>query len=162
MALPDRDVYVMVGDGSYLMLNSEIATSVTLGFKLIIVVLNNHGFACINRLQRQCGGEPFNNLFQDLPQDSGKSPTIDFAAHAASLGALSENIDNIDRLEDALRRAIASPKTYVIVIETDPVLTTEAGGSWWDVAVPEVSESQSVRHAKAAYLVAKSKQSKKQ
>ncbi len=162
MALPDRDVYVMVGDGSYLMLNSEIATSVNLGFKLIIVVLNNHGFACIDRLQRQCGGEPFNNLFQDLPQESGESPTIDFAAHAASLGALSENIDHIDRLEDALKRAIASPKTYVIVIETDSVRTTEAGGWWWDVAVPENSESESVRRALADYLAAKQSQSKKQ
>lgn len=162
MALPDRDVYVMVGDGSYLMLNSEIATSVTLGLKLIIVVLNNHGFACINRLQRQCGGKSFNNLFQDFQQTSGELPAIDFAAHAASLGALSENVDHIDHLENALQRAIDSPKTYVVVIETDPVLTAEAGGSWWDVAVPEISESENVRRAHADYLAAKQSQSKKQ
>ena len=141
---------------------SLIATSVTLGIKLIIVVLNNHGFACIDRLQRQCGGESFSNLFQDLQQTSGELPAIDFAAHAASLGALSENVDDIDHLEDALQRAIASAKTYVVVIETDSVLTTEAGGSWWDVAVPESSESESVRRAHADYLVAKQSQSKKQ
>ena len=152
----------MLGDGSYLMLNSEIATSVTLGIKLIIVVLNNHGFACINRLQRQCGGESFNNLFRDLQQSSGELPAIDFAAHAAALGALSENVDGIDHLEDALQRAMAAPKTYVVVIETDPVLTAEAGGSWWDVAVPEISESENVRRAHADYLAAKQSQSKKQ
>ncbi|TMH13438.1 MAG: 3D-(3,5/4)-trihydroxycyclohexane-1,2-dione acylhydrolase (decyclizing), partial [Betaproteobacteria bacterium] len=88
MAKPEREVIVMVGDGSYLMLNSEIATSVMLGKKLIIVVLDNLGYGCINRLQQACGGEPFNNLFDDCVQRPDGAPRIDFAAHAASLGAL--------------------------------------------------------------------------
>ena len=87
MADPAREVIVMVGDGSYLMLNSEIATSVMLGLKLVIVVLDNRGFGCINRLQQQVGGAPFNNLLADTRHAT--LPAIDFAAHAASLGARS-------------------------------------------------------------------------
>ncbi len=162
MALADRDVYVTVGDGSYLMLNSEIATSIALGIKLTIVVLNNHGFACIDRLQRQCGGESFNNLFRDLTLTSGELPAIDFAAHAASLGAQSENVDHISKLEGALQRALESRKTYVVVIETDSVRTTEAGGSWWDVAVPETSDTEKGKRAHADYIAAKQNQSQKQ
>ena len=88
MAHPNREVVVMVGDGSYLMLNSEIATSVMLGTKLVIVVLDNRGYGCIHRLQRAVGGEGFNNLFDDCVQGSPGMPAIDFAAHARSLGAL--------------------------------------------------------------------------
>ena len=80
----------MVGDGSYLMMNSEIATSIALGLKLTIVVLDNRGFGCINRLQRSCGGEPFNNLLDD-PDRAPRAPAIDFAAHARALGALAQN-----------------------------------------------------------------------
>jgi 3D-(3,5/4)-trihydroxycyclohexane-1,2-dione acylhydrolase (decyclizing) len=149
MADPSREVTVMLGDGSYLMLNSEIATSVMLGLKLVIVVLDNGGFACINRLQQQVGSEPFNNLFADTRHAT--LPAIDFAAHAASLGALSERVDGIAGLEAALERARAAERTCVIVIATDPTLSTEAGGAWWDVAVPEVSERAKVRRARAAY-----------
>jgi 3D-(3,5/4)-trihydroxycyclohexane-1,2-dione acylhydrolase (decyclizing) len=149
MADPSREVIVMVGDGSYLMLNSEIATSVMLGLKLVIVVLDNGGFGCINRLQQQVGAEPFNNLFADARHAS--LPAIDFAAHAASLGALAETVDGIAGLEEALGRAWAADRTCVVVIATDPTRSTEAGGAWWDVAVPEVSERASVRRARAAY-----------
>jgi 3D-(3,5/4)-trihydroxycyclohexane-1,2-dione acylhydrolase (decyclizing) len=149
MADPSREVTVMLGDGSYLMLNSEIATSVMLGLKLVIVVLDNGGFACINRLQQQVGSEPFNNLFADTRHAT--LPAIDFAAHAASLGALSETVDGIAGLEAALERARAAERTCVIVIATDPTLSTEAGGAWWDVAVSEVSERAKVRRARAAY-----------
>lgn len=152
MAAPDRDVQVMVGDGSYLMLNSEIATSVMLGRKLTITVLDNRGFGCINRLQRGTGGAPFNNLLADTNHET--MPEIDFAAHAASLGARSEKVAGIDELEAALGRARASERTYVIVIETDPAISTEAGGAWWDVAVPEVSSRPQVRAARAAYEAA--------
>jgi 3D-(3,5/4)-trihydroxycyclohexane-1,2-dione acylhydrolase (decyclizing) len=151
MAMPDREVIVIVGDGSYLMLNSEIATSVMLDQKLVIVVLDNHGYGCINRLQQACGGAPFNNLFADAVQGGSGAPTIDFAAHAASLGALSENVKTIRELEAALRRARAAERTYVVCIETDPNRTTEEGGWWWEVAVPEVSDRESVRKARAAY-----------
>jgi len=149
MASPDRDVHVMVGDGSYLMLNSEIATSVMLGRKLTITLLDNRGFGCINRLQQQTGGAPFNNLLADANHEV--LPEIDFAAHAASLGARSEKVAGIAELEAALRRARASDRTYVIVIDTDPAISTAAGGAWWDVAVPEVSSRPQVRAARAAY-----------
>lgn len=149
IAAPERDVFVMVGDGSYLMMNSEIATSVMLGHKLIIVVLDNRGYGCINRLQRSTGSESFNNLLADTQHDS--LPDIDFAAHAASLGALAAHVATIADLEGALERAKAAGRTSVIVIDTDPMVTTEAGGWWWDVAVPEVSEHEAVRAARKAY-----------
>lgn len=151
MARPEREVIVIVGDGSYLMLNSEIATSVLLGKKLVVVVLDNHGYGCINRLQRACGGAPFNNLFDDCVQGAEGAPRIDFAAHAASLGALAENVKTIPQLEAALKRARAATRTCVVCIETDPDRTTEAGGWWWDVAVPEVSDRAEVRRAREAY-----------
>ncbi|HZC15480.1 MAG TPA: 3D-(3,5/4)-trihydroxycyclohexane-1,2-dione acylhydrolase (decyclizing) [Caulobacteraceae bacterium] len=149
MADPTRDVIVMVGDGSYLMLNSEIATSVMLGLNLTIVVLDNRGFGCINRLQQSVGAAPFNNLLADARHDA--MPEIDFAAHAASLGAASEKVDDIAGLEAAMARARASDRTYVIVIDTDPAVSTQAGGAWWDVAIPEISERPAVEAARAAY-----------
>jgi 3D-(3,5/4)-trihydroxycyclohexane-1,2-dione acylhydrolase (decyclizing) len=149
MADPARDVTVMVGDGSYLMMNSEIATSVMLGLKLTIVVLDNRGFGCINRLQRATGGAPFNNLLENARHET--LPDIDFAAHAAALGAGAEKVASLGALEDALRRARANPRTTVIVIDTDPMISTDAGGAWWDVAVPEVSERAEVRAARERY-----------
>jgi 3D-(3,5/4)-trihydroxycyclohexane-1,2-dione acylhydrolase (decyclizing) len=151
LARPDREVIVIVGDGSYLMLNSEIATSLLLDQKLVIVVLDNHGYGCINRLQQACGGAPFNNLFADSVQGKSGAPKIDFAAHAAAMGALAENVKTIPELEAALKRARAADRTYVVCIETDPNRTTEEGGWWWEVAVPEVSDRESVRKARAAY-----------
>jgi 3D-(3,5/4)-trihydroxycyclohexane-1,2-dione acylhydrolase (decyclizing) len=149
LALPDRDIVVMVGDGSYLMLNSEIATSILLGQKLTIVVLDNHGFGCINRLQNATGNASFNNLFADTRHVD--LPQIDFRAHAESLGAIAERAVTVDELEAALDRARDNDRTTVVVIETDPLVTTEAGGHWWDVAVPEVSEQKKVVAARAAY-----------
>jgi len=158
MAKPDREIIVMVGDGSYLMLNNEIATSVMLDKKLIIVLLDNHGYGCINRLQQSCGGKPFNNMFDDCLQFGEGAPDIDFAANAASLGALSEKVANIPELEAALQRARAANRTYLICIETDDTRTTDEGGWWWEVAVPEESPSESVREARAAYLRGKENQ----
>jgi 3D-(3,5/4)-trihydroxycyclohexane-1,2-dione acylhydrolase (decyclizing) len=149
MAEPERDVIVMLGDGSYLMMNSEIATSVMLGLKLTLVVLDNRGFGCINRLQQSVGGAPFNNLLADARHAA--LPDIDFAAHAASLGALSEKVDGIAALEAAMGRAAAATRTYVIVIDTDPAPSTDAGGAWWDVAVPQVSARPAVTAARADY-----------
>ncbi|MGF6229532.1 3D-(3,5/4)-trihydroxycyclohexane-1,2-dione acylhydrolase (decyclizing) [Inquilinus ginsengisoli] len=147
LARPDREVYVLVGDGSYMMMNSEIATAVQQGVKLTIVVLDNRGFGCINRLQNATGGASFNNLFRDI---DGAQP-IDFALHAASMGAASEKVAGIAELEGALLRAKATDQTSVIVVDTDPMVTTEAGGAWWDVAVPEVSDRDQVRRARAGY-----------
>jgi len=152
MAAPDRDVHVLVGDGSYLMLNSEIATSVMLGLKLTITVLDNRGFGCIDRLQRHTGGAAFNNLLVDARHQI--LPRIDFAAHAASLGAQAQKVANVDEFEAALQAARTSNRTSVIVIETDPTMTTQAGGAWWDVAVPEVSERPEVRKARVDYEAA--------
>ncbi|CAB3642365.1 3D-(3,5/4)-trihydroxycyclohexane-1,2-dione acylhydrolase (decyclizing) [Paraburkholderia rhynchosiae] len=151
LARPEREVIVMVGDGSYLMMNSEIATSVMLGAKLIIVVLDNRGYGCINRLQQACGGAPFNNLLEDCMQGPLGAPQIDFAAHARSLGAQAEHVANVAELEAALQRARAADRTYVISIDTDPARTTSDGGWWWEVAVPEVSTRASVRDARASY-----------
>jgi 3D-(3,5/4)-trihydroxycyclohexane-1,2-dione acylhydrolase (decyclizing) len=150
MAEPHREVHVLVGDGSYLMLNSELATSVMLGQKLIVTVLDNRGFGCINRLQRASGAAAFNTLWADSTHQM--IPEIDFAAHAASLGAKAEKVANIAALEQALTRARSSDRTHVIVIETDPTAATEAGGAWWDVAIPEVSVRPEVRAARAAYV----------
>ncbi len=91
---------------------------------------------------------PFNNLFDDCVQGPGGAPRIDFAAHAASMGALAENVKTIPELEAALARARAADRTYVICIDTDPARTTDEGGWWWEVAVPEVSEREAVREAR--------------
>ncbi|RWM22953.1 MAG: 3D-(3,5/4)-trihydroxycyclohexane-1,2-dione acylhydrolase (decyclizing) [Mesorhizobium sp.] len=149
MAKPDEEVVVMIGDGSYLMLNSEIATSVMLGLKLTIVLLDNRGYGCINRLQMATGGANFNNLLKDARHEI--LPDIDFAAHAASLGAIAEKVSSIAGLETALAQAKKNTRTTVLVIDTDPLVSTEAGGSWWDVAVPEVSVRPQVNAARRKY-----------
>jgi 3D-(3,5/4)-trihydroxycyclohexane-1,2-dione acylhydrolase (decyclizing) len=138
------------------MLNSEIATSVMLGRKLILVILDNRGFGCINRLQHATGGAGFNNLLKDSRHEV--LPEVDFALHARSLGAVSEKVDTLSSLGEALVRARASDRTYAVVIDTDPLPSTDAGGHWWDVAVPEVSERAEVQAAREAYLVALSRQ----
>jgi 3D-(3,5/4)-trihydroxycyclohexane-1,2-dione acylhydrolase (decyclizing) len=121
-----------------------------LGQKLTVVLLDNRGFGCINRLQHATGGERFNNLFDyntahNVPHD------IDFAAHARSLGAIAEKVDSIADLETALKKAKQNDRSTVIVIDTDPMISTEAGGHWWDVAVPEVSERKEVLAARKTY-----------
>lgn len=158
MAKPDSEVFVMVGDGSYLMLNSEIATSVMLGHKIIAVVLDNRGYGCIHRLQQFCGGPGFNNLLDDCLTVEGGAPKTDFAAHAASLGAKAEKVGNIRELEAALERAKASDISYVVTLDTDALTDTEEGGSWWDVVVPEVSERSQVQEARKRYEAYKARQ----
>jgi 3D-(3,5/4)-trihydroxycyclohexane-1,2-dione acylhydrolase (decyclizing) len=151
LAHPAREVCVMVGDGSYLMMNSEIATSVALGAKLTIVVLDNRGFGCIQRLQAATGGASFNNLLDDA------APRVDFAAHARSLGAQAEHAGMND-LKSALQRALRSKQTSVVVIDTDPRRGTAEGGVWWDVAVTEAPKSAAQKSARAAYERARKKQ----
>ena len=151
LAKPDREVIVIVGDGSYLMMNSELATSVMLGAKLIVVLLDNRGYGCINRLQQACGGAPFNNLIDDCRQGPQGAPAIDFAMHARALGATAEHVANIGELEAAMQRARAADRSYLISIDTDPARPTEEGGWWWEVAVPEVSEREAVKKARAGY-----------
>jgi 3D-(3,5/4)-trihydroxycyclohexane-1,2-dione acylhydrolase (decyclizing) len=156
MANPDKDVVVMLGDGSYMMMNSEIATSVSLGRKLTIVVLDNHGFGCINRLQMATGGANFNNLWQDCIMEA--QPEIDFRAHAEAMGAIAVKVSSIGELESALATAKTNDRTTVVVIETHPLVVTEAGGTWWDVAVAEVSVRPEVAKARASYDIAKASQ----
>jgi 3D-(3,5/4)-trihydroxycyclohexane-1,2-dione acylhydrolase (decyclizing) len=123
-----------------------------LGRKLTVVVLDNRGYGCINRLQRATGGESFNNLLRDTVHAT--LPDIDFVAHARSLGAIAEKASGIAELEAALGRARDSTRSHVIVIDTDPMTITDAGGHWWDVAVPEVSPRPTVRAAHEHYLQA--------
>jgi 3D-(3,5/4)-trihydroxycyclohexane-1,2-dione acylhydrolase (decyclizing) len=139
------------------MLNSELATSVMLGHKLILVVLDNRGYGCINRLQQATGSAPFNNLLENCVSVDEGAPKIDFAGHARALGATAESVSGISELEAALGRARESKKSYVIALDTDPFMTS-AGGYWWDVAVPEVSPREQVQTAHEKYLEAKRKQ----
>ena len=152
LAHPKREVCVLVGDGSYLMLNSEIATSVALGAKLTIVVLDNRGFGCIERLQAATGGASFNNLL------GAEAPRVDFAAHARSLGAEAQHVPNLSSLETALKKAIKARKTSVVVIDTDPRRGTAEGGTWWDVAVTAAPRNTSQQKARKAYELARRKQ----
>ena len=152
LAHPRREVCVLVGDGSYLMLNSEIATSVALGAKLVIVVLDNRGFGCIERLQEATGGASFNNLLADA------APRVDFAAHARSLGAQAEKVSSLQALQPALSRALRARRTSVVVIDTDPRRGTQEGGAWWDVAVTAAPRTSSQEKARNAYELARRRQ----
>lgn len=151
MAEPDRDVIVMVGDGSYMMMNSELATSVAMGLKITVVITDNRGYGCINRLQMGTGGAEFNNLYAHT---NVHPMAIDFAAHAASMGASARKVSSIAELEEALAAARDATVTTVIVIDTDPYPTPEAGGHFWDVAVPEVSPRGQVNEARVRYEAA--------
>jgi 3D-(3,5/4)-trihydroxycyclohexane-1,2-dione acylhydrolase (decyclizing) len=152
MARPDADVVVMVGDGSYMMLNSELATSVMIGKKITVVLLDNRGYGCINRLQMATGGANFNNLLKDSYHDV--MPEIDFAKHAEAMGAVALKVSSIAELEQALKDTRDNGRTTVVVIDTDPLITTDEGGNWWDVAVPEVSPRDSVKAARENYVKA--------
>jgi 3D-(3,5/4)-trihydroxycyclohexane-1,2-dione acylhydrolase (decyclizing) len=148
-AEPDQDTIVFCGDGSYLLLNSDIYSSVLTQKKLIILVLDNGGFAVINKLQNGTGNESYNCLFTDCPTVP-EAFAVDFEAHARAMGADAETVANPDKLADAFKRAKASDKTTVIVMEVDAFegWTTE-GHAWWEVGTPEVSKHAKVRSAHA-------------
>jgi 3D-(3,5/4)-trihydroxycyclohexane-1,2-dione acylhydrolase (decyclizing) len=149
MARPAADVICMVGDGSYMMSNSELATAVMMGVPFTVVITDNRGYGCINRLQKGTGGAGFNNL---LDQSYHVNPShIDFAAHAASMGAVAVKVATIAELEAELRNAKSATRPVVIVIDTDPWPSTEAGGAWWDVGIPAVSTRAEVNAARATY-----------
>ena len=155
MARPTQEVIVMVGDGSYMMMNSEIATSVMLGKKLIIVVLDNRGYGCIQRLQLASGSPRFNNLLDDCVPEGGEVSQIDFALHARSMGADAVHVADVASLKAAMVTARAATKTQVIVIDTTHTRTTDDGGCWWEVAIPEVSERTEVNTAFENYIESK-------
>ncbi|NKN37269.1 3D-(3,5/4)-trihydroxycyclohexane-1,2-dione acylhydrolase (decyclizing) [Agrobacterium sp. a22-2] len=153
MAEPHRDVIVMVGDGSYMMMNSELATAVAMGLKITVVITDNRGYGCINRLQMETGGAEFNNLYAHTNLDG--PPPIDFAAHAASMGASTTKVGSIAELEKALEAAREAIVTTVVVIDTDPYPVPDAGGYWWDVVVPQVSARSQVNEARTRYEAAR-------
>ena len=157
---PDNDTIVFVGDGSYLMLNSDIYSSVLTGKKLIILLCDNGGFAVINKLQNNTGNSSFNNLIADTPTATNQV-IVDFAAHAASMGATSETISSMSEFDEAFARAKASDKTYVIEIKVDPYegWTTE-GHTWWEVGTPHVTENASVKAAHEEWESGRAKQRK--
>ncbi len=155
MARPHADVICMVGDGSYMMANSELHTAVMMGLPFTVVITDNRGYGCINRLQQGTGGAPFNNLLDDSYHVNPSH--IDFVAHAASMGARAVKAANITELEVALREAKTAKIPMVIVIDTDPAPSTEAGGTWWDVAVPQVSTRPEVQAKRADYDAAKTR-----
>ncbi|MDD9923880.1 MAG: 3D-(3,5/4)-trihydroxycyclohexane-1,2-dione acylhydrolase (decyclizing) [Boseongicola sp.] len=149
MAEPDRDVIAMVGDGSYMMANSELATAAMMGIKITVVITDNRGFGCINRLQKGTGGAEFNNLLDTAYHVNPSA--IDFAGHTRAMGAESVHVGSISELETALETAKSASGPFVAVIDTDPYPSTEFGGSWWEVAVPEVSERSEVQDARKNY-----------
>lgn len=149
MARPDSDVVCMLGDGSYMMANSELATAVMMGIPFTVVLTDNRGYGCINRLQKGTGGAGFNNL---LDESYHVNPShIDFAAHAAAMGAKAIKVATIADLERELVAAKGSKIPVVIVIDTDPWPSTEAGGTWWDVAIPQESTRPEVQVKHAEY-----------
>ena len=145
MADPSRDVFVMVGDGSYMMMNSDIYSSVLAGHKMIVLVCDNGGFGVINRLQNGKGGASFNNLLKDSKVK--EAFPVDFIRHAESMGALARRADTLDQLRDALKWAKSNDRTTVISIVTDAFAWTP-GDAWWDVGVPQVSEREEVQAAR--------------
>ena len=155
MAKPDGEVYVLVGDGAYLMMNSDIYSSVLTGHKLIVVLCDNSGYAVINRLQNFKGGASFNNLLRDCRVST--LVEVDFAKHAEAMGALAETVGSVADLDRALERARAATRTTMIVIKVDP-FTWTPGDAWWDVGVPEVSVREAVRKATAEHAQGKKKQ----
>ena len=146
MAMPDREVIVFVGDGSYMMMNSDLYSSVLAGHKLIVIVCDNGGYAVINRLQMNQGGVPFNNLLSDARHTD--LVYVDFAAHAAAMGCAAETVTSIAEFDEAFARARASDRTYVIAMRTSQYDWTEGGG-FWEVGVPETSHRDEVIAAKA-------------
>ncbi|MFZ0523401.1 MAG: 3D-(3,5/4)-trihydroxycyclohexane-1,2-dione acylhydrolase (decyclizing) [Candidatus Acidiferrales bacterium] len=153
MAAPEREVYVMVGDGSYLMMAQEIHTSIQEGIKLNIVVLDNHGFASIGALSESCGSGGFGTeyRFRKDGKLKGNTANVDFVANARSLGAEAACVRTLDELRQALVAARASKRTTVTIIEVDRNARVPSYESWWDVAVAEVSEMESVRSARETY-----------
>ncbi|KZL17066.1 3D-(3,5/4)-trihydroxycyclohexane-1,2-dione acylhydrolase (decyclizing) [Pseudovibrio sp. Ad37] len=145
---PDQDTIVFTGDGSYLLMNSDIYSSVLTEKKLIVMVCDNGGFAVINKLQNNTGNTSFNNLIKDSPTITNPV-AVDFAAHARAQGALAETVETIEELCEAFKRAKAADRTTIISIQVDPYEGwTQEGHAWWEVGLPEVSNSQNVRTAR--------------
>ncbi|MEU8800198.1 3D-(3,5/4)-trihydroxycyclohexane-1,2-dione acylhydrolase (decyclizing) [Spirillospora sp. NPDC048819] len=153
MAAPDREVFVLVGDGSYLMMAQELTTAVAEGVKLIVVLVQNHGYASIGNLSESVGAQRFGTRHRTRTDTGldGETLPVDLAANAASLGADVIRADGADGFRAALRKAIASPRTTVVHVETDPLVQAPDSGAWWDVPVAEASALEHTRRARARY-----------
>jgi 3D-(3,5/4)-trihydroxycyclohexane-1,2-dione acylhydrolase (decyclizing) len=157
MADPSRETFVMVGDGSYLLMNSDIYSSVLAGHKMIVVVCDNGGFLVIDRLQRAKGIPSFNNSLDTCRTASGAF-RVDFAKHAESMGAIGVTVKSIGDLEDAIRQAQKADRTTVIHIAIHPTDWSGNDNSWWECGTPEVSEREAVKAARHDHVMGKKKQ----
>ncbi|HTS29835.1 MAG TPA: 3D-(3,5/4)-trihydroxycyclohexane-1,2-dione acylhydrolase (decyclizing) [Bryobacteraceae bacterium] len=162
MADPTREIYVFLGDGTYLMMPGEIVTSVQEGVKIIIVLVDNHGFASIGGLSQSLGQQGFGTVYRARQPESGELNgcilPVDYEANARSLGAHAIRAHSIAELRQALEEAKSVDRTTVIVIETEREVRVPGYESWWDVAVAEVSEMESVRESRARYVEARGKE----
>ena len=162
MAAPDREVVVMVGDGSYLMMSQEIVTAVAEGIKLTIVLIDNRGFASIGALSESLGSQRFGTSYRYRNPESGMldggSLPVDLAANAESLGADVLRTRTIEEFRVALGKAKSSARTTVVYVETDPLAPVPSSESWWDVPVAEIAELASTQRAREAYEQAKQRQ----
>jgi 3D-(3,5/4)-trihydroxycyclohexane-1,2-dione acylhydrolase (decyclizing) len=149
------DVIAWVGDGSYLMMNSDIYSTVMTGQKVIFMLCDNAGFAVINRLQINTGGVEFNN--QLVSSRHEREVRVDFVKHAEAMGAIAEKVDCVEDLPEAFARAKKADRSYVIVVPIDAYAWTE-GGAWWEVGIPEVSDRRQVRAARADWETNKKRQ----
>ncbi|TDW25037.1 3D-(3,5/4)-trihydroxycyclohexane-1,2-dione hydrolase [Rhizobium azibense] len=149
LAAPEKEVVCFVGDGSYMMANSELATAVMLRVPFTIVLTDNRGYGCINRLQQECGCAEFNNMYKDCNIET--QPEIDFVAHATSMGAYAVKAADIAQLETEIVSARSRDVPTVVVIDTEAETGAGIGGAWWDVAVPEVGTTEKLKEARAHY-----------
>jgi len=162
MAAPDREVFALVGDGSYLMMAQEIATAVAENIKLTIVIVQNHGFASIGELSEKLGSQRFGTAYRYRDAGTGlhtgdKLP-VDLAANAESLGARVIRVRTIDGFRDAVKQARAASVTTAVHIETDPLAPVPSSDSWWDVPVSQVAALASTRAARTTYEAHRSRQ----
>ncbi|ROS32253.1 3D-(3,5/4)-trihydroxycyclohexane-1,2-dione acylhydrolase (decyclizing) [Amycolatopsis thermoflava] len=159
MAAPDREVVVLVGDGSYLMMAQEIVTMVSEGLKVIIVLVQNHGFASIGALSESLGSQRFGTRYRYRSDDTGQLDgtvlPVDLAANAESLGATVLRASTVDEFTAAIAQAKANSTTTVVHVETDLYGPNPPGSAWWDVPVSEVSELESTRKAYETYSATK-------
>jgi 3D-(3,5/4)-trihydroxycyclohexane-1,2-dione acylhydrolase (decyclizing) len=162
MADPSREVFAMVGDGSYLMMAQEIVTAVSEGIKLTIVLIQNHGFSSIGALSESLGSQRFGTRYRfrnpTTGQLDGKELPVDLAANAESLGADVLRATTIEEFRTALIKAKESERTTVVHIETDPLAPVPSSESWWDVPVSQVAALDTTRQAFAHYTESKRRQ----
>jgi 3D-(3,5/4)-trihydroxycyclohexane-1,2-dione acylhydrolase (decyclizing) len=162
MAAPDREVVVMVGDGSYLMMSQELVTAVSEGIKLTVVLVDNRGFASIGSLSESLGSQRFGTAYRYRDSGSGMldggNLPVDLAANAESLGADVLRTRTIDEFRVALGKAKAAARTTVVYIETDPLAPVPSSESWWDVPVSEIAALPSTQQAREVYEQNKQRQ----